>query len=813
MSPTSPSRRALHAHLAAGALLAGFVLAFFWRTLSGDVFQPADGGDLVSFLFPTYRFAARTLAAGQLPLWNPHLYGGAPFIADIQAGFLYLPNLALFLARPDFPYTALQGMVFAHLWWAGLGLYTLARTLGRSWTAGILAGLAFQFSDALLIHLGNLNLVAVLAWMGWVLAAHHRALERRHLGWAGLAGLLFALGNYAGHPQSTYYLALALLLYTLFWWVGSRQGRENAATSRGGRGLLARRGPLGVLVTTAGVSAFLTAPILLPAWELIPYTPRADLPYQATVSYSLAPIPALVGLLTPGFFGRGPALHWSLWDRVELPYLGVPTLLLTLAALLLVRERREWRSLLPWVGLALFGLLVALGIYTPVHGWLTRLLPGYGGFRAPARAIVLWALGLSVLAAYGLDSLQARLRRPADQPTLARLQALLRTGGLALLLFVTPLMFATLLVTQSDPTAFLRASLAALAVAWATLAWLATWLVVHLAARGALRPGWLGGLLVAILFLELAATGAYTDISETDPTRGFQHPEILAFLRENGPWVEGPAGPQPLFRIDTRTDIADLWQPDTAALAGLHDVGGVANPLVLRHWEALWQATGGRHTRIYDMLNVEYVLVRDGTPLPQEFTLAFDAPGPLAVYRNPDPLPRAWLVSEARTVPDPAGALAALQEEGFDPTREVILLEDQIPPGFVPDVEGPPGAVRITGYGPNELWLEVDSPGPAYLVLSEVWYPGWRATVDGRPTPVLRANYGLRGVAVPGGQVRVRVWFAPAPFRLGGLAGVLGLVWLAAVVGWGGGRRGPPPTTRRPPGPRRAESPGPGEAR
>jgi len=779
VSPTPPLRRALHAHLAAGALLAGFVLAFFWRTLSGDVFQPADGGDLVSFLFPTYRFAARTLAAGQLPLWNPHLYGGAPFVADIQAGFLYLPNLALFLGNPDFPYTALQGMVLAHLWWAGLGLYALARALGRSWAAAVLAGLAFQFSDALLIHLGNLNLVAVLSWMGWVLAAHHRALEGRHLGWAGLAGLLFALGNYAGHPQSSYYVALALLLHTLLWWAGPGRERANGAPSRGYRSLLARRGPLGVLATTAGVSALLTGPILLPAWELLPYTPRADLPYQATVSYSLAPIPALVGLLTPGFFGRGPALHWSLWDRVELPYLGVPTLLLALAALLLARERRP---LLPWAGLALFGLLVALGIYTPVHGWLTQLLPGYGGFRAPARAIVLWALGLSILAAYGLDSLQARPERPTTHPAQLRFQALLRTGGLALLLFITPLMFATLLVTQSDPTAFLRASLAALAVAWATLAWLATWLAIHLATRGALRPGWLGALLVAILFLELATTGAYTDISETDPTRGFQHPEILAFLRERGPWVEGPAGPQPLFRIDTRTEIQDLWQPDTAALTGLHDVGGVANPLILRHWEALWQATGGRHTRIYDMLNVDYVIVRDGTPLPPGFTLAFDAPGPLAVYRHSDPLPRAWLVTRARTVPDPAAALAALQDTDFNPAQEVILLDGQVPPDFTAAGDGPLGSVRITAYGPNELRLEVESSGPAYLVLSEVWYPGWRATVNGTEAPVLRANYGLRSVPVPDGKATVRLWFAADRFRLGGLAGLLGLVLLLAVT-------------------------------
>ena len=74
---------------------------------------------------------------------------------------------------------------------------------------------AFQFSDPLLIHFGNLNLIAALSWMPWVFAAYALALDRRRLAWAGAAGVLFAIGAYAGHPQSTLYVALALAVYTL----------------------------------------------------------------------------------------------------------------------------------------------------------------------------------------------------------------------------------------------------------------------------------------------------------------------------------------------------------------------------------------------------------------------------------------------------------------------------------------------------------------------------------------------------------------------------------------------------------------------
>ena len=666
--------------LAGGAL---FVLvgAFFWRTLSGDVYQPADGGDLVSFLFPTYRFAAGELAAGRLPLWNPTLYGGAPFVGDIQAGFLYLPNLALFLINPAFPYTSLQWLAILHLFWAGLGLYVLLRTLRFetieqtdsgvspaerahiSRTAALFGALAFALCDPLFIHLGNLNLIAVLSWLPWILAVYVRALEsarwgtgwRYGWGWAALAGVLLAVSSYAGHAQSTLYVGLALALYTLGWlvqtWlapdpqVGLRTEQGDVRAEQAGRatGPERRRTVLHALALGVAVvvtAALLMGPILLPAMEMTRYTVRAEFTYQDAVAYSLAPVQALVGLVTPGFFGRGPALHWSLWERVELPYLGVPTLILAVAGLLLAgRERRRW--LWVWLGMAIFGLLLSLGVYGIVHGLLTWLLPFFDQFRAPARALILWALGMCVLAAVGFDLALGRTlgnMSPGRSDVLRTsgtraFDAFVRWGALLLGIVAVPLSFLALFLTQADETAFLRASLASLALVLALVAWLATWIILAAVRRGkiGMQPG--GALLIALLFFELAAAGAYTDISPSDPTRGFQHPEIVEFLR---------ADPD-LFRIDTDTDIAALWQPDTAALADLQDVHGVANPLLLRSARDFWQSTGGRETRRYDLLNVKYVLVRSGTPLPEgKFERVLGPVGELEVYRNNDFAPRAW---------------------------------------------------------------------------------------------------------------------------------------------------------------------------
>ena len=808
---TGSAASQLDRDLLAGGLLFLATVGFFWRTISGDVFQPADGGDLVSFLFPTYRFAADQLVQGSLPLWNPTLYGGAPFISDIQAGFLYLPNLLLFLTNPYFSYETMQWWVIGHLYWAGLGVYVLLRTLqltGKpvSRPAALFGALAFQFSDPLLIHVGNLNLIAVLSWLPWVLACYTHGLTTRRFGWIALAGVLFALGNYAGHAQSTVYIGLALVIYTVFWMIqvsiaarettpaeGTQTGvRHPPITSTVERKYHDRNlTALPLVDTVAGflpgftsafwslliagaIAALLSAPILLPTLELAAFTERSDFTYQDTIAFSLAPTQA-IGLITPGFFGRGPALHWSLWDRVETPYAGVATLLLAIGAFLLgspSTRRRLW----PWAGLAIFGFVIALGVYAIVHGWLTLLLPGFDQFRAPARALILWTLGISVLGAAGLDLISTQ-----DQHATASFSAynaFLRSGALILLGIVLPIVYLSLLLTQESDLLFLRASVAALALTLATFFWLITWGLI-----AGYRAGWWSSriftaVMLGLLFFDLTATGAYTDISSTDPTTGFHHPEIVEFLY-NDP---------DLFRIDTRTGIDRLWQPDAAALHGLQDVGGIANPLLLQHWQQFWESTGGRESRLYDMLNVKYVLVQDDVPLPAEkFVLALDAPGELSVYQNADFLARAWIVHEAQAVADQQSALRAIQQPDFDPLQRVILQSDEPLPvdsASAAGVGGENQSVQMGERASSAMTFVTESDAPGYLVLSEVWYPGWQATVNGAAAEVFMANGALRAVAIPAGRAEIQLRFMPRPWVIGLWAALLGILVVVGILWW-----------------------------
>jgi hypothetical protein len=193
------------------ALLSVAALGFFWRILfTPDAWKPAGGGDLASFLFPTYRFAAASLKAGNLPLWNPHLYGGVPFLADMQTGLFYPPNLLLFLLAPDLSYKAMEWLSVFHIFLAGLFAYLCLRYLepGRPLRvpAALLGAIAYMFSDLFIVHFGNLNLIAVAAWLPLIFLLFWRSLRGRRLGLAVGAGIALGVSTLEGHLQITLFI-------------------------------------------------------------------------------------------------------------------------------------------------------------------------------------------------------------------------------------------------------------------------------------------------------------------------------------------------------------------------------------------------------------------------------------------------------------------------------------------------------------------------------------------------------------------------------------------------------------------------------
>lgn len=789
--------------IAASGLLALITVGFFWQILLTDqAWMPAGGGDLAPFLYPNYRFAAEQLQQGVIPLWNPHLYSGTPFAADIQSGLFYPINLLVFLLVPNLTYEWLEYLAIFHFWLAGTTMYVCLRWLatkdnqlvlgdnrrppaleskgdGRvddrdlpsvhQWSGSIkpmaaFAGaVAFEFSDLFIVHFGNLNMIAVAAWLPLIFLLFHHSLARSSYGLAAAGGVVLAIATLAGHIQITLFILLTLGLYTL-WHLGLTIF-EFRFTSGIWRFRFSALRPIISLLVTLLVTIGLTALLLLPAYQMSRYTPRAELPYAEAVRYSLHPA-QMIGLLIPNYFGRDPALHWGPWDRVETGYIGIITLLLAVIGAWLYAGRIKGF----FVGLAIVSLLLAMGGYTLLHGWLYILIPGFNQLRAPARFILLLDFSLAALAAFGLN----RLLHPPDDETRVRLQKLLNLmtwslGGL--IIVAVPLSYFALLVTQDrNPAIFNRAIGAVSGVATFAIFTVAALIILHLINRHWLREDWAGAAVAGLVILDLFTLGANVDVGHNNPVAGFEHPAALAFL----------ATDTDLYRTEVTTDVWHLWQPDTALLYGYQDVWGLYNPLTLADTTLYWSGAPPRSSGRYNFLGIKYIIAsKAGAPADGHIVPVFDGDPDINIYLNQAALPRALFVGESLIVPNHDAAWEAVRSENFDPATTVVLEDGQT----LNDT--PNSELSILQYDLHTVTLAVDTDRPGYLVLSDAYYPGWKATVDSQPVSIQRANYAFRAVYVPAGQHTVQFVFDPLIWKVGLGVSDVTLLILISWAGWG----------------------------
>jgi hypothetical protein len=624
-------------------------------------------------------------------------------------------------------------------------------------SAAVLGALAFALSDLFVTHVGNLNLNATAAWLPFILWAAHRALERTSAGWAAAAGSLLAVAALAGHGQMLLFVGLALGLYGLY-----RAGAAVAGGEEPWRRAIERLALI-LLIGAVGVAA--AALMLLPAWQMAAHTGRGHLPYEEATRYSLPP-QGLVGVIAPDFYGRGSADFWGPWERVEAGYVGVAGMVLALAGIALsvpVLRSQEDEGTAPerfpsafFAGLIPLAFLLAMGRHTPLYRLLYRFFPTFDQIRAPARLIVLGDLGLAAMAAYGLHRL-ADLGRSRGSSRL-----LIGIGGICLIL-------AGLLAAVGLPQARAVPPPDRVAQATRSVAIAAAFLALSGLLIALIRwRRWTTWLLPLLLAADLIWLGSTVEIEWNDPTAGFHHPDVVAFLEQDPSF----------FRIEAS---APAWQPDAALMYGLYDIGGIYNPLGLAPYQAYRWAVGERASPLYNFLGVKYVLTGKGNPPGDERLVLVHTGRGVDVYLNATALPRALFVTEEQVVSAHEDAWRAIHAPSFDPSETVVLERrgTWASPRRSDDQEA--SQIAFARYSLNNVRLTVRSPASGWLVLSDVYYPGWRAAVDGQPAPVLRANYTFRAVAVPAGEHTVEMTFAPWTWRAGLALSVT--TWLVLAAG------------------------------
>lgn len=759
-------------------------LLFFWRVwFEKGVAVPKGGGDFNSFSYPLSAFAAGQIQAGHFPLWNPHLFAGMPFAANYLSGALYPPNLFVWAVARPFTYGAFEAVILVHFLWASVAAYGFARTLGVRRIAALVVGVTFAYGW-LPPQLGHAQMAAAVAWIPAVLAALYRG-RNGGIGWTVLAALALTMQLLAGHPQTSLYTLTVAVAYVLFLaWRGSNARRatsdeQRAATQTSGvRAFLAHRSSLvafwakvGVrLVVLLGVMGGLAAPLILPATQLSRRSVRAGIGYDSATQFSVHPF-TLLQLLVPKVFGDNPTNYYysQFFSGETWGYAGVVTLVLAAVGLAWRGHAARGQQVF-FAAVGVVALLGALGPFTPLHGWLYAFAPGYDKIRAAGRLFMWYGLAVALLAGWGVDALLGNEQRAmsnevgnsvlsssrdTQSSVFPRTRRVLLGAVAVLVAFVIPL-FYSLVFQKDDPVS--RPVIALDGFNVLVLYLLGAALLIWLAERRSVGPRALGALAVALVVLDLfSATSGFNPTAD-NLLAGYAQPDARAELRVR-------AARDPLFRVDT-DDVSDRWQPDTAVLDGVDSVSGVYDPLELADYANLRErAQSSRSSALYGLLNVAYVAQPAEKPAPVGWTKAFAGDKVNFYQPSRPPLPRAFVVGNAAAVPDPGVAFDRIKAPDFDPTKVVYIQgasQPAIDPGASP--------ATVMRDGTDGLSVQVSTTGPGYLVVSEAYYPGWIATVDGASAPILQADLAFRAVYLPnGGDHTIVFRFQPRWWSVGWL--------------------------------------------
>jgi Bacterial membrane protein YfhO len=448
-----------------------------------------------------------------------------------------------------------------------------------------------------------------------------------------------------------------------------------------------------------------------------------------------------------------------------------------------------------WVGMGAVALLLALGDSTPL-GRLMFHVPVYNLFRAHARLLMVVAFAAAVLAGMGTAAL---LRAASAERVRAFLLAAIVAIGALLALVATIIVFADTHYWFAQ-----RAGIAERPVLpWENEA-VGVPLVILVIALVVLlvwvrRPAaWASALLLAVVVLDLGSFTWFNDWRQSPDASAYDSPPQLAAYEEELAGIG-----QRLVPLRGVSQPIELAPPCVSRLWGLPSASG-CNPLMGKRYSSLTGMDSAGQVgspllepdnAVLNILAVRYLMVPalpGGSPEMSALTadrsrwrhdqdLAFGA-----AYANQDAMPRVWLADEAITLA-PDEVLDAVQHSTlpdgrrFDPATTALVEE---PVTVVAQPASSSGSAKITHQADTSLELQVETDNPAFLVVSDAYYPGWKATVDGKSTEIYRTDYVLRGVEVPSGSHVVEFKYRPESFLLGGGVSIASILAIFVVLAW-----------------------------
>ena len=727
-----------------------------WSEVAGsDSWQPApEIGDLITSFYPFHALASRAIRERALPLWNPYIMAGAPFQANSQSAMFYPFNSLYYILPVNAAWTI---SLIIRLFLAAMFMALFVRAIGGSTAGSIVSGLIFSSCGFITAWQGQ-ALGDAAIWLPMICYSVHRLHHDRSFSSIALAGFAFAMPVLAGHPETAFHSAVAGSALALLFWI---------SPDRSGGRAFDRRYLL--VFAAAGVLALGLASVqIVPTLEWLGHIGS---PFDA-------PWPALSRHDGQGFFSRdvGSSPNSA---GLRIPetagYIGMFSLLAAPFALF----HRHRRYVFFFVAVTLAAAAIAYSV-EPIH-WIVAHLPMIKSLKN-GRLILVASFGIAAMAGLGVSVIENFAE--AITPRRRRVAMALLGGAAVVAAFgIFEVHRATL-----SPVAVTRGPAASL-----------VFLIAGAAVLGSQIRGWFRGRLFPILACALAAfelvsfSYGYTGFSRTADV--FPAAPVFEFLSRQG----DPA----TFRVAKSGFPIPV---NAGIMYNLHTADGYDicttwhrffnNDLTLDRDDGIFfladklsQSTDRR----LDMLNVKYLVVIAGSPDFEQFTARPDRfaevykEGSIAVFENKFVLPRLFAAPQSgiEIIGDTAAQLGRLKDPAFRPERTAILAEE--PAGFHRDGNSSAGDglttnITLVDSGINASTYHVRTSGPSVLVLSQIYYPGWKATIDGSPVEVHAVDYALSGILSPAGDHTVRFFFDPQSFKIGAALSGISVVVLIGLL-------------------------------
>ena len=757
------------------AVYVAVMLTLAWPVFQGQ-FLGGTGSDQFSAGYSFRLFGAEMFrSTGHVPLWNPYLFGGMPFVGAMH-GDIFYPTAWLRLIMPT---GTAMGIGFAvHIVLAGAFAYLLLRALRLGWTAAFVGGLAYELTGIVdsLVSPGHDGKLFVSALTPLLLFALLRAIRDGRVWAYGLVALTVGLCLLTPHPQMSYYAFLAAGLWTLYLVFGEPEGPRGARWARH-IGLAFAAVLLGVAVASIQVLPFL---------QYMPFSARAattspEIAWAYATGYAFPPSELLVTVL-PQFNGVLQNYWGGNFFKSHTEYLGA---LVVILAVIGVGDRSRRRTVLALGGIALLFLLIAFGGHTPFYRLWYEVMPAMKKVRAPGMAFFLVALPVCIYAAMGVERLVRRevsTTRIAIPAAVLLFLAVLGIGGVLQSIaggMADPRMAPQV---QANAPALVSGSLRLLI--FVALGAAAFWAVAAGRLRGAAAAAALallvGGDLWSIDRLFFHFNGTAAQLFADDP--------ITARLKqEKPPFRVFDAAPQNSLGLPPAYTASFLMAKRIPVTFGYH--GNEE-----RFYDELW---GGKNeyrymnnAALWDVWAVKYFLVSAAAE--QAIPGFHKVMGPVAItsgqagdsavmYERDSVPPYARVVPGAVKLPEDQ-IITTVNDSRFPVGRVVVYPEStSVAPlplnGALPAPSAATATVDEWAPGRMKISIHGDESRPAYLLVAENWYPDWKAVVDGKAVNTLRGDYALISVPLPAGARQVSLEFASAAYRTGRL-----VTWLALVA-------------------------------